>query len=70
MLAVGGAIETFTSVVGLLNEAPGVAGVDGVGRIGLPREMGQRGAHGAVDADADGSVVDLEKLGGGAFLSV
>lgn len=68
VLAVGGAVENVASVVGLLNEAAGVAGVDGVGRIGLPREMGQRGAHGAVDADADGSVIDIEKLGSGALL--
>ena len=36
VLAVGGAIESLSRVVGLLDQAAGIAGVDGIGRVTLP----------------------------------
>ena len=51
VLALGTAVEALAGVVGLLDEAPGVADVDGVLWIARPREVGDGGALGAVDAD-------------------
>ena len=63
MLTLSLAVESFSGVVGLLDESAGVGGVDRVFMtVSRPRKMGDGGAHGFVDANADRVVLDGEEF--------
>jgi len=57
-LAIGGAIERPAGIVGLLDEAPRIGGVDDVLRISGPGQPGDGRTLMAIDTDPGGAVVD------------